>query len=85
MDDSLIYLAINIILWIYFLSVYYEEKNTLFAVFQFMVSLPLILTISALSYFNSSPVGYLVSFSIILCSFFTLVFSYYEKNKKNKK
>lgn len=84
MDDSIIYLAINIILWIYFLSVYYEEKNSLFAVFQFMVSLPLILTVSALSYFNSSPVGYLVAFSIILCAFFTLGFSYYEKNKKKK-
>jgi len=84
MDDSLIYLCINLVIWIYFLSVYYEEKNTFFSYFQFMVSLPLIISVSALSFFNSTPMGYLVSFSIALCSFFTLGFSYYEKNKKKK-
>ncbi len=84
MDASIVYLSINLVLWIYFLSVYYEERNTFFSVFQFMVSLPLILSVSALSYFNSIPVGYLVAFSLALCSFFTLGFSYYEKNKKKK-
>ena len=84
METDTLYMLINLILWIYFISVYYDEKKPLFAVFQFMVSLPLILALLSIAYFTNNLYSLLVVYAIILCSFFTLIFAYLYKKQEDK-
>lgn len=70
------------IIWIFFIIMYFDTKKKLFIYGQLLVSFPLSIIISSLSFIQSLLYGWLVVFVILILSFSLTGISLYEKDKK---
>lgn len=85
MDTSLIILLINLLIYIYFMSAYYEKKEIVFAYVQFGVMFPLLILLAEMIYTNSVTFGFVIILLLPCVSIITLIDGiYYNKKVKEK-
>jgi len=67
------------ILWIYLLETSLEKHDLGYSVLQFIVAVPFMIYISALSFFEGLVFGYAITLAIALCSIYTIAYNFYGK------
>jgi len=74
-------LFINLILYIYFISMYYDSKEKIFGLLQFGLMIPLTTLIAEFSYSNNIYMGWLIVFVIPMLSSIIVLDKYFNKKE----